>query len=177
MTRAAKDRKIILLRHAFAGDGSGADHERELTVHGHVQAAAVGRWLHEHAIGIDEVLCSTAIRARQTAEGVWEGGCPEADVRFDKRIYNAAPEQLLNVLREADEDANVVMLVGHAPGVPALASVLADGEGSAAAHGALAQGWPAGAVGVLTYQGAWGDLDAGTATLTKFHRTGTDGTD
>lgn len=69
-------------------------------------------------------------------------GCPEADVRFDKRIYNAPPEQLLDVLREADEDANVVMLVGHAPGIPALASVLADGEGSAAAHGALAQGCP-----------------------------------
>ncbi len=171
MTSAAEDRVLVLLRHAQAEDpwSGGADIARELTAEGMRDAEAVGQWLHEHGVGIDEVLCSTSIRTQQTAEGVWAGGCAEADVRVDKRLYNAPPEAILDVIREADEDANVVMVIAHAPGLPALTSMLAEGEGSEAAHDALAHGYPPCGVAMLRFSGHWRDLDAGSATLERFH--------
>lgn len=170
MTVAAQDRVILLLRHAKATPyGYQNDHERELTGRGQRDARAAGEWLRENDIGIDQVLCSTSVRTQQTAEGVWAGGCAEADVQFDRRIYDAPVTRLLEVLREADEDADVVMLVGHAPGIPSLVSLLADGQGSRQAHEVLGQGYPTSGLAVLHYTGRWADLAFGAASLTRFH--------
>lgn len=169
MTRSAEDRTLILLRHAKAEQGGyERDHERELTAKGRADARAAGQWLHDNGIGLDEVLCSTSARTQQTAEGVWSAGCPEADVHHDHRIYNASATTLLDVLREADGDANVVMLVGHAPGIPSLASILADGEGHDEAHDRMSKGFPTTGLAVLRYDGHWSDLAPGGAYLQEF---------
>lgn len=160
----------MLVRHAKAQqDGYDADHERELTPRGHRDARAAGTWLSEQGIGVDEVLCSTAARTQQTCEDMWSAGCSEADVHHEHRIYNASPERLLDVIREADSDANVVMVVGHAPGIPALASMLAEGEGSDRAHELMSQGFPTAGLAVLRFSGHWSDLAAGVARLDRFH--------
>ena len=170
MTAAAEDRTLVLVRHAKAEQGGyDADHERELTERGHRDARAAGRWLCEQGIGVDEVFCSTATRAVQTCEGIWSAGCSEADIRQDHRIYDASADRLLEAVREADSDANVVMIVGHAPGIPALASILAEGNGSDRAHEAMSQGFPTAGVAVLRFSGHWGDLTAGVARLDRFH--------
>lgn len=170
MTSAARDRTLILLRHAKAEQGGyDRDHERELTDRGKRDARAAGEWLRDQGIGLDEVLCSTSERTQQTAEGVWSGGCPETEVHLDRRIYGASPEALLDVVREADEDADVVMVVGHAPGLPTLAELLADGEGSAEGHRALAEGFPTCGLAVHRYRGRWRDLAFGDAPLERFH--------
>lgn len=170
MTVSAEDRTLILLRHAAAEESHPeGDHERELTGEGLEQARAAGAWLHEQGFGVDEVLCSSAVRAQQTAEGVWDGGCAETAVHVERGLYNAREERLLDVVRGADPEASVVMVVGHAPGVPALASLLADGMGSIQAHEAMTEGFPTAAVAVLSYSGHWSDLAAGEAELERFH--------
>lgn len=169
MTTASEDRLLVLVRHAEAESGNRADEERELTEAGWEEAREAGRWLHEFGLGVDEALCSSATRARQTCEAIWEGGCSEADIRVDSRIYNASAQRLLDVVRDADHDANVVMVVGHAPGVPYLASILADGEGSEQAHEALAEGFPTTGLAILRYSGHWSDLGPATARLDRFH--------
>lgn len=170
MTRAAQDRTLVLLRHAKAEQQRwDDDHERELTGRGRRDAAAAGRWLVEHGYGIDEVLCSTSARTQQTAEAIWDGGCPETEVHLDRRIYLAPPDRLVDVIREADEDADVLMVVGHAPGIPALAELLCDGEGSSDGHRAMADGFPTCGVAVLQYSGRWSDLEFGEARLERFH--------
>lgn len=169
MTRAAEDRLLVLLRHGAASqDGGRTDADRPLTDRGHEQAAQMGHWLVEHEIGADLVLCSPATRARQTCVGLARAGCPEAQVHHDRRLYNASPEGLLEVIREADPDANVVLVVGHAPGLPGLASLLADGQGSQAAHEAMADGFSAGSAAVLSYSGHWSDLSFADARLERF---------
>lgn len=170
MTTAAEDRTLVLVRHAKAEQGGyDADHERELTRRGHRDARAAGAWLCEQGIGVDEVMCSTATRAVQTCEGIWSAGCSEADIREDHRIYDASADRLLQVVREAESDANVVMLVGHAPGIPALASILAEGAGSDRAHELMSQGYPTAGVAVLRFSGHWSDVSAGVARLDRFH--------
>jgi phosphohistidine phosphatase len=169
MTTASEDRVLILVRHSEAESGGNPDAERELTEGGWEDARDAGRWLHEYGVGVDEVLCSTAARARQTCEAIWEGGCSEADVHHDSRVYNASAQRLLDVIREADADATVVMVVGHAPGIPYLTSILADGEGSEQAHEALAEGFPTTGIAILSYAGHWSDLSPATARLERFH--------
>lgn len=171
MTSAADDRILVLLRHAEAAEPAlgGSDIDRELTGVGARQAEDVGAWLHGLGLGFDEVLCSSSARTQQTAEGVWSGGCAETDVHVDRRLYNASAQDVLDVIRAADEDANAVLVIGHAPGVPALASALADGEGSATAHDAMAHGFPPAALAVLRYSGHWRDLAPDTAVLERFH--------
>lgn len=170
MTIAAEDRTLVLVRHAKAvQSGYDADHERELTPRGHRDAAEAGRWLRDQGIGVDEVLCSTATRTQQTCEEMWSAGCAEADVHHEHRLYNASADRLLEVAREADADANVVMMVGHAPGIPALASLLAEGEGSDQAHELMSQGFPTAGVAVLRFSGHWTDLAPGVAHLDRFH--------
>jgi phosphohistidine phosphatase len=73
---------------------------------------------------------------------VWSSGCPEGEVHLDRRIYLASPQRLLEVIHEADEDADVLMVVGHAPGIPSLAELLCDGEGSVEGHRKMAEGYP-----------------------------------
>ena len=169
MTTASEDRVLVLVRHSEAVSGGPSDDERELTEGGWEDAREAGRWLHGYGLGVDEVLCSTATRARQTCEAIWEGGCSEADVHHDSRVYNASAQRLLDVIREADADANVVMVVGHAPGIPYLTSILADGEGSEQAHEALAEGFPTSGIAILSYSGHWSDLAPATARLDRFH--------
>lgn len=169
MTAASEDRLLVLVRHSAAASGGSSDEERELTEDGWEDAREAGRWLHEFGIGVDEAFCSSATRARQTCEAIWEGGCSEAEIRYDSRLYNASAQRLLDVVREADADANVVMLVGHAPGIPYLASILADGEGSDQAHQALGQGYPSTGIAILSYAGHWSDLGPATARLDRFH--------
>lgn len=169
MTAASEDRLLVLLRHSEAASGGSSDEERELTERGWADAREAGRWLHDFGIGVDEVFCSNAMRARQTCEAIWEGGCSEAEIRYDSRLYNASAQRLLDVVRDADGDANVVMVVGHAPGIPYLASILADGEGSDQAHDALGEGYPPAGIAILSYSGHWSDLGPATARLDRFH--------
>lgn len=169
MTTASEDRVLILVRHSEAEAGGNPDDERELTDGGWEDAREAGRWLHTNGVGVDEVICSTATRAQQTCEAIWEGGCSEADVHHDSRAYNASAQRLLDVIREADVDATVVMVVGHAPGIPYLTSILADGEGSEQAHEALAAGFPTTGIAILSYAGHWSDLAPATARLDRFH--------
>ncbi|MGL4173602.1 MAG: SixA phosphatase family protein [Actinomycetota bacterium] len=180
MTRSAQDRTLILLRHAKAESGrsqseslppesSQPDHDRSLTARGHRDARAAGQWLAGQQIGLDEVWCSTAERTQQTAAGVWAGGCAETDIHMDRRLYTASADQILDVVRETDPDADVVMVVGHAPGIPALTELLTAGTGSAEAHQALGQGFPTCGLAVLHYAGPWSALAFGEASLRRFH--------
>lgn len=171
MTTAAEDRTLVLMRHATAEPASPGqdDRERSLTDSGRAEAREIGGWLFDEGIGFDEVLCSPAQRTRETMAELAEGGCAEAEVEIEHRLYNASAEQIMDVIHEASDDASVVLVVGHAPGLPAVASLLADGDGSVPAHELLAQGFPPGAVAVLRYSGSWADLTFDAATLDRFH--------
>jgi phosphohistidine phosphatase len=168
MTRAAEDRVIVLVRHGAAEQGNRSDADRVLTQRGHAEASEIGHWLAAHEIGADLVLCSPAARTRQTCEDVARSGCAETDVHHDRRLYNGSPDAILEVVREADPEASVVLVVGHAPGIPGLASLLADGEGSTEAHELMAEGFPTGSAAVLTYSGHWNDLAFADARLERF---------
>ena len=117
-----KAHRLYLLRHAEAGNvGHDArDVTRELTPRGRTQAREVGELLSPQRV--DLVLCSSATRARQTAELLGL----RAPVRHLDRLYNASTRLLLAELSGIPDQVRTVLVVGHAPGIPALAGNLAD---------------------------------------------------
>jgi phosphohistidine phosphatase len=172
MTLAGDDKVLILFRHAKAEQAPGRpDSERELTGRGLRDAEAAGAWLHEHELGPELVLCSTARRTRQTWDAAARGGaCGEA-VEYVDEVYTGGAESVLDVVREQAQaqQAQVVLVVGHNPTMAALASGLTEGSGSTAAHECLAQGFPTSSLAVLRYDGRWDRLGTGTARLERCH--------
>jgi phosphohistidine phosphatase len=110
---------LYLLRHAKSSwkDDSLLDIERPLNKRGRKAAETVGRFLKKKRIIPDLVLCSTAVRARETAEIVMEAAGRSPDIHFDERIYEADPERLLEVVTQIDKAKKRVFLVGHNPGL------------------------------------------------------------
>lgn len=160
-------RSLLLVRHARAEDPAGRpDHDRRLTDRGRADATRLGGWLKEHKVSPDAVLCSTAARARQTWAAASEAGTMGAIIEHDPRIYNASVPTLIQVLQELDRQPRTVVVVGHAPGIPALAAVLAEGRDGA---DRLADGMPTCTVVQLEVEVPWEGLAAGTARVTAVH--------
>lgn len=124
-------RSLILIRHTKSDwDDPGLDdHDRPLNARGLISAPRIGAWMAACGHTPDAVLCSTALRTRQTWAGIAGqlDRSPEADYRRD--LYLAEPETLLNAIRDCD--AACLAVVAHNPGIGVLAGALA---GTAPAH-------------------------------------------
>jgi phosphohistidine phosphatase len=117
---------LLLLRHAIALPATSAsgDLGRALSPAGQGQARAVGDYLLGRSWVPQRVLCSPAVRTRETAERVLDAlGAQPALLMIDT-LYNANVDDMLSVLREQAADADRLLLVGHAPAVGELASAL-----------------------------------------------------
>ena len=117
---------LFVLRHAKAENPAPgiADIGRGLNERGKNEAGALGAFIKKQSLTFDLVLCSTATRARETAELVLAAAESTASVRYDLKIYEAGATQLLEVIAKLEADANVVLLVGHNPGMAELLQLL-----------------------------------------------------
>lgn len=154
--------RLVLLRHAQAADAPGTDDAlRPLLPAGESEAVAVGRWLRASAVSPDLVLCSPALRARQT----WDLAAGELEaasaVAYDERIYDA-DAALLTVVRETGDDTvRTLLLVGHNPGVHRLAYDLTGAD-------ELRDRFPAASLAAIRVSGSWAALASDSAELEAF---------
>ncbi|WP_225754237.1 histidine phosphatase family protein [Actinotalea sp. Marseille-Q4924] len=159
-------RRLVLLRHAKAEVSAALrDDMRPLALRGRRQCGDVAAHLTAAGLLPDVVLVSSALRTRQTWELVRAGlGDVAARVEVTDRLYLAGVAELLDVLREVDEDARTVLVVGHEPTVSAAAARLA-GEGEAEHLAQVRAGLPTASSAVLETHAVWAALDAGDARL------------
>ncbi len=119
---------VYLLRHAEAKSSRfyNDDHARELSKHGKRDARRLGRFLGTTDQVADQIVSSTAVRARRTAELLGEGGGEAADVplRSTHALYQAEPVHVLEELRALASSIGSVLLVGHEPAWSAAVSRL-----------------------------------------------------
>lgn len=157
---------LYLLRHAKSSwDEPGMDdRDRPLSPRGRRAAERVGEHVRAEGIRPDLVLCSPAVRARQTLARVRRGlGDPK--VTFDETLYAAEADRLLARLRTVPADAEAVMIVGHNPGLQDLALELAAKGGDLRRlRGKL----PTGALATLAFEGPWQELGPRRAKLVRF---------
>ena len=154
-------RELILLRHAHAepANAGQADIDRPLSPEGLAEAEAAGRWLAEHKLVPDCVLCSPARRSRETLEAVL-GAVGYVDQRLDERIYEATPGTLAE-LADEHRDADRLLLVGHNPGLEHLAALMHSGQSGDY------RGMPPAGIAVLAVP-AEANIEPGIARLSAF---------
>lgn len=163
---------LILLRHAKSGGGDpvAGDFDRPLNAKGRKAARTVGRELCAQGIGFDAVVASPAVRVVETVADVGEGyGVPIRPV-YDARLYLASAQTLLDLVREADDRVDRLLLVGHNPGLERLAMLLTR-EDRSALRSAVAEKYPtATVVEIQLPVEHWRDVEPGSGCLERFIR-------
>ncbi|HEX2878055.1 MAG TPA: histidine phosphatase family protein [Polyangiaceae bacterium] len=118
---------LILMRHAHAAQGDD-DFARPLTERGQKQAEVVGVDFKELGLQPDQVLCSSALRARRTAEIVAAVlGFSGEIVRSDE-LYEASMMDYFKAVQGIAEAAETLLLVGHNPSVSELLTAVHQRE-------------------------------------------------
>ena len=132
----------------------------------------MGRWLRAAGYLPDQVLCSTARRARET----WELVQPELGsspaVVYDHGVYEASAERLLELIRRVPSPTGTLLVVGHDPAIPKFALTLAviapkgperTGSDVLPMLDRMRAKFPTAAVAVLEFSGSWNLLAPGSA--------------
>lgn len=119
-------RTLLILRHGKAAqeEEQGDDRDRPLTKRGKHAAELIGHLLRDDEIVPDRIISSSALRARDTARRVaaaakFGGVIDELD-----ELYLAEPQAYITALVERASDAQCALVVGHNPGLEALALIL-----------------------------------------------------
>jgi phosphohistidine phosphatase len=173
-------RRLVLLRHAKSAWPPGvADHERPLAPRGQRDAPAMGRWLRDAGCVPDQVLCSTARRARETWQLAQAGLAAAPPVTFERGVYEGTAAGLLALIRRTPAAVGTLLVIGHNPAIEELALMLAavspgpaeNPAPDAASSGALERmraKFPTAAIAVLGFGGTWRALAQGRARLAAF---------
>ncbi|KAA3620701.1 MAG: histidine phosphatase family protein [Proteobacteria bacterium] len=124
-------KQLILMRHAKSDWQSGAanDFERPLNKRGRRAAAEMGALLKKRPKPPDRVICSPALRARQTVERVFlQTGWRLDRLKFDESLYLASLGDLIALCGEQARECDTLMLMGHNPGLEDLLKYLCGSE-------------------------------------------------
>lgn len=127
-----------------------------------------GRKLVDSGIVIDLALCSTAVRTRET----WKLAVHEMPHRprtvYPERLYEASLGELIALLNETPDDVRNLLLIGHNPGMHALADALAgSAEGETMAR-MTRGGFPTAAFAVIEFSGSWKGVEHGVGKLVEY---------
>lgn len=150
-------RTLILIRHADPDRDHRryTDHEFPLTQVGNREAANLGQILAQRFGSVDAVFTSTAVRARQTVDGVLEHlETSRVEVRAD--LYLPSIDDIVGVIKEL-ADESVVAIVAHEPAVSYAT------ETFAVARPDLGWGFPTSGAALLTVDGEWENIAFGLA--------------
>ena len=122
---------LLVLRHAKSDQaaGSRSDHDRPLNDRGRRDAPRMARRLADAGLTPDRIVCSTAVRARETAALFVEATGFGGPVDHHQRLYLAPVPEILAVLASLDAATVRPLLVGHNPGLEELLAALTGWEG------------------------------------------------
>ncbi|MBH1936467.1 histidine phosphatase family protein [Streptomyces sp. AV19] len=165
---AETTRRIVLFRHAKADWPDVDDHERPLAERGRKDAPVAGRWLAGSGVTPDLALCSTAARTRET----WKLAAPELVQRprtvYEERLYEASLGELIAVLNEVSDEVSDLLVIGHNPGMHALADALSGEADGDLLPRMNRSGFPTAGIAVITFSGSWKGVEHGVGRLAAF---------
>lgn len=162
--------KLSLLRHAKSSwkNPRLPDIERSLSSRGRAAAPLMGEAIAERDLIPDLVLCSSSRRTRETfdlASPAW-GETPK--VEYLEALYHAAPDQLLDIVRDQTPETRHLMLIGHNPGFHIFGYDLI-GRGPMHARDRLSEKFPTCGLLVIDFnEGDWADIRYGAGELSLF---------
>ena len=157
-------RTLLLMRHAKSDwpTGPGNDFERPLTDRGNKDASRIGSWIQEYDWMPDQIICSPATRVKQTVDHLCQQiGIDSRAVGYDKRIYEADQNHLLNMLKETNSLTARLLMVGHNPSFSDLLNFLCPDT----TYPTVDRSMPTAALAVIALKAPWSALDQGSGEL------------
>ena len=156
-------KQLHILRHAKSSWDAPdlPDHERPLAPRGEKAAVRIAEHARSEGIAPNLVLCSTALRARQTLAAFLPVLSGDVEIRLEEALYGAGVETVLTRLHDVDEAVGSVLVVGHNPTLHELAVAL-TGRDDALEH------FPTGALATMALATPWADIAEGSAELVAF---------
>lgn len=162
-------KRLLLLRHAKSAWPDGVeDRDRPLGERGRRDAPRMGAYMASAGLQPDFVVVSSARRTQET----WALVEPALAVRCASRtvpsIYEAEPSAILTAIREAPEESDALLVIGHNPGFEDLAALLAQ-DGDADALARMKTKYPTAGLAVIVFEGeTWANVAAGAGRLESF---------
>ena len=161
---------LTLLRHAKSSwdDSVQRDFDRPLNQRGRKAARTIGREMQANGLRYDKVLASPAVRVVETLAEVGGGYGRAFEPDYDKRVYLASAEALLEFVQATEDSVSTLLIVGHNPGLENLVLLLAE-DGPLRAE-VLVKYPTASLAEIALPVERWSEAREGLGTLTRFIR-------
>jgi len=117
---------LLLMRHAKSSwkHQDMPDHERPLNKRGKKDAPMIGSLIKDKELIPQKILCSTALRATETARMVQSKSGFKGEIIFLDSYYLGEPNAYLEALQTLPDEIERVMVIGHNPGLEGLLQIL-----------------------------------------------------
>ena len=165
---------LTILRHAKSGWDVQVerDFDRPINARGRRGAELIGQYVKRHAMPVDRIVASPAVRVTETLDIFQPAANLDAiEPVWDRRIYLASAATLLDVVRETGGDARALLLAGHNPGLEDLILMLVPESAGDELRAKVEEKLPTSALVRLELDIAdWHDLDVNKARITAFIR-------
>jgi phosphohistidine phosphatase len=147
-----------------------SDLDRPLNPRGERAAGLIAGWLADSGIGPQVVVCSPALRTRQTLDLVRPALAPDAVVTVEPGLYGAEVDDVIGLVHRFDDGVGSAMVIGHNPTLHELAFEL-TGAGDIDLRAELADRLPTGALVVFDFEApTWSAVGPAAGRLAAFVR-------
>jgi phosphohistidine phosphatase len=164
---------LSIFRHAKSGWDSpvSRDYDRPINTRGIKGSRLIGTHLREHSWACDHVVSSPAVRCTETLDALWEGYGQILHPNWDRRVYLASGEILLDVVHELPKSANHVLMCGHNPGLEDLILMLVPDGVDAALRDEVEEKFPTASIAALEIEVAdWSEVKPNSARFVSLLR-------
>ena len=156
---------LFIVRHAKSSWDEDVldDYDRPLNARGNLAAPLMGSYLKSSIKKPDWILCSPALRCRETLEAFLDAGLETGGIEMLDELYIAPVKDLLAFISGQDDTNDALMVIGHNPGLQQLVLFLAADMAPEASGGLsladIASKFPtAGFVHIKLYISKWADI-------------------
>ena len=166
-------KRLGLFRHAKSSwkDTDLRDFDRGLNPRGRKGALIMGRHINSYGLVWDVLLASPAARVRETLDAALPSLKQPPRLVWDEQLYLANVPTMIDLLHQADPDADAIMLAGHNPGLQDMLLALVSEAARDTLFDEAMRKFPTAAFAVLELDiAAWADLDEGCGRMVHFAR-------
>lgn len=162
--------RLMLLRHAKSdwSDENLHDHDRTLNARGWKAAASIGQHLHKHSLLPKMILCSTALRTRQTLMEIMPHLKGDTRIQLLRDLYNSSDADYLDIIQAFGGGIDTLLVVGHNTAIQETAVDLC-GRGNPEYMQQMASHYPTGALAIIDFeQRRWSEIARSQGRIVSF---------
>ena len=150
---------IFLLRHvsAIQFNKDVEDHQKEINEKGKLHANLISKWIEDNNFSIDIVFSSTAKRAKQTTNIIFEK--MKTVVHFKKELYLCTYIEIIEELKAIEKDLVNVLVVGHEPSMSETLKFLVGDKTRPDLNNKINEPYPTGGLAIINLNiEKWSDI-------------------